>query len=91
MTTDKLQLPTSYAALSENEMSCIEGGRSISEILYVFSRSIYKKRQSKTQEQKEEIFPACDYPGYPDGYKPPRTSISDYFHGLSMLFKVFVL
>ena len=38
MANNKLQMPTGYEVLNENEKSCVEGGGVISQIFYAFGR-----------------------------------------------------
>ena len=107
MKNNKLQLPAAYAALNENEKSCVEGGGIIAQICYAFGTMFQDvhydswESESKTLEQQHGAVVSKNNGvyTYSDGYTHEMSngsswgfsSLGNFFNGLGRLFGAFSL
>lgn len=107
MKNNKLQMPANYAALNENELSCVEGGGIIAQVFYAFGQmfsGVYYDKwesESKTLEQTHGavVSKKNGVYTYSDGYTHTMsggsgwgfTSLGNFFYGIGNLFGAFGL
>lgn len=102
MMNNKLQMPANYAALSENEQSCVEGGGIVAVIFYalgdMFEHSHINlwNAESKTLEKDHgsvvsrngNVYTYSDGYTYTvsNGYDIGTSSVGDFFYGIGRIF-----
>mgnify|MGYP000020948795 FL=1 len=105
MANNKLQMPTGYEVLNENEKSCIEGGGVISQIFYAFGRmfsGVYWNHEDSEVKKLEEshgavvskgngVYTFSDGTTYETSTKDSYgfTSLGNFFNGFGDLFGIF--
>ena len=107
MMNNKLQMPANYAALSENEQSCVECGGVIAQICYAFGRMFsgvhYDNWESESKTLEKDHGSVVSKNGnvytYSDGFTHTMSSgsswgfssLGNFFYGIGDLFNAFYL
>lgn len=107
MVNEKIQLPSSYAVLNEEEMTYTEGGGVIAQVCYAFGRmfrSVYFdawESKSKVLEQTHGAVVSKNGGVYTyadghvetmsNGFSWGFSSLGDFFYGIGDLFNIFGL